>query len=53
LEIRIGVSASDATFENGDWFGVPEVESARLCAAAQLDLLDGGDLEPWKLVDWE
>ncbi|CAN5667085.1 hypothetical protein BH10ACT2_BH10ACT2_18280 [soil metagenome] len=34
LEIRIGVSAGDATFENGDWFGAPVVESARLCAAA-------------------
>ena len=37
LQIRIGVSAGDATFENGDWFGVPVVESARLCAAAQAD----------------
>ena len=35
LAIRIGVSAGDATLENGDWFGVPVVESARLCAAAQ------------------
>jgi len=34
LAIRIGISAGDATFENGDWFGVPVVESARLCAAA-------------------
>lgn len=34
LAIRIGVSAGDATFENGDWFGVPVVESSRLCAAA-------------------
>jgi class 3 adenylate cyclase len=35
LAIRIGISAGDATFENGDWFGVPVVESARLCAAAE------------------
>lgn len=35
LAIRIGISAGDATFENGDWFGVPVVEGARLCAAAQ------------------
>ncbi|MCE9623471.1 MAG: AAA family ATPase [Actinomycetia bacterium] len=35
LAIRIGISAGDATLENGDWFGVPVVESARLCAAAQ------------------
>ena len=35
LAIRVGISAGDATFENGDWFGVPVVEGARLCAAAQ------------------
>ncbi len=34
LEIRIGISAGDATFENGDWFGVPVIESSRLCGAA-------------------
>ncbi|MBI4883062.1 MAG: AAA family ATPase [Actinobacteria bacterium] len=35
LAIRVGISAGDATFENGDWFGVPVVESSRLCAAAE------------------
>ena len=35
LAIRVGISAGDATFENGDWFGVPVVEGARLCAVAQ------------------
>ncbi|MGZ4712127.1 MAG: ATP-binding protein [Acidimicrobiia bacterium] len=35
LEMRIGISAGDATFEDGDWFGTPVVEAARLCAAAE------------------
>lgn len=35
LLMRIGVSAGDATFEDGDWFGTPVVEAARLCAGAQ------------------
>ena len=34
LEMRVGLSAGDATFENGDWFGAPVVEAARLCEAA-------------------
>lgn len=32
--IRIGISAGDATYEDGDWFGTPVVEASRLCAAA-------------------
>ncbi len=40
VAIRVGVAAGDATFENGDWFGVPVVTAARLCAAAP----DGGVL---------
>jgi class 3 adenylate cyclase/tetratricopeptide (TPR) repeat protein len=32
--VRVGVSGGDATFEDGDWFGVPVVEAARLCALA-------------------
>lgn len=35
LEMRIGISAGDATFEDGDWFGTPVVEAARLCSAAE------------------
>ena len=35
IAIRVGISAGDATFENGDWFGVPVVEGSRLCAAAE------------------
>jgi hypothetical protein len=34
LSIRIGVSAGEATRENGDLYGPPVVEAARLCAAA-------------------
>ncbi len=35
LSMRVGVSAGDATFEDGDWFGTPVVEASRLCAAAE------------------
>jgi class 3 adenylate cyclase/tetratricopeptide (TPR) repeat protein len=34
LAIRVGVSVGEATTEDGDWFGVPVVEAARLCSAA-------------------
>jgi class 3 adenylate cyclase len=34
LEMRVGASVGDATFEDGDWFGTPVVEASRLCAAA-------------------
>ena len=34
LEMRVGISVGDATFEDGDWFGTPVVEASRLCAAA-------------------
>jgi class 3 adenylate cyclase len=39
LRVRIGVSAGEATEEDGDYFGGPVVEAARLCAAA-----DGGHI---------
>ncbi len=35
IEMRVGVSAGDATFEDGDYFGTPVVEASRLCAAAK------------------
>jgi class 3 adenylate cyclase len=35
FEVRIGLSAGDVTPENGDCFGTPVVEAARLCAAAR------------------
>ena len=34
VAVRVGISAGDATREDGDWYGVPVVEGARLCAAA-------------------
>jgi class 3 adenylate cyclase len=34
LGVRIGVSLGEATAEDGDYFGEPVVESARLCARA-------------------
>ncbi|MBL8777369.1 MAG: AAA family ATPase [Acidimicrobiales bacterium] len=35
IAIRIGISAGDASQEDGDWFGAPVVESARLCSVAE------------------
>jgi class 3 adenylate cyclase/ubiquinone/menaquinone biosynthesis C-methylase UbiE len=32
--IRIGVATGEATEDQGDWFGTPVVEAARLCALA-------------------
>ena len=37
LSVRVGVSAGEATEDDGDYFGDPVVEAARLCALA-----DGG-----------
>ncbi|MGH8973221.1 MAG: ATP-binding protein [Acidimicrobiia bacterium] len=37
LAVRVGVSAGEATEEEGDWFGTPVIEAARLCGRA-----DGG-----------
>ena len=34
LAVRVGVSAGEVTAENGDVFGTPVVEAARLCGAA-------------------
>ncbi len=34
LAIRVGISAGEVTAENGDWFGTPVVEAARLCGLA-------------------
>lgn len=33
--VRVGVSTGEATNEEGDWFGAPVIEAARLCAEAQ------------------
>jgi class 3 adenylate cyclase/tetratricopeptide (TPR) repeat protein len=37
LHVRIGVGTGDATVENGDYFGMPSVEAARLCDHASSD----------------
>jgi class 3 adenylate cyclase/CheY-like chemotaxis protein len=37
LQIRIGVSAGEATLDEGDYFGVPVIEASRLCGAARAD----------------
>jgi class 3 adenylate cyclase len=39
MSIRVGVAAGEAEFEEGDYFGLPVVEAARLCARAE-----GGDI---------
>ena len=45
LGVRIGISTGEATEEDGDYFGDPVVEAARLCAAA-----DGGQILAAELV---
>lgn len=35
LSLRVGISAGDASFDDGDWYGTPVVEAARLCAVAE------------------
>src|SRR5436189_202455 len=37
LHVRIGLGAGEATVEEGDYFGMPIVEAARLCAQAPTD----------------
>ena len=37
LHLRIGVSAGEATVEEGDYFGMPSIEAARLCDKAGTD----------------
>lgn len=34
-ELRVGMAAGEAVHEEGDWFGPPVIEAARLCADAQ------------------
>ena len=38
-EVRVGISCGEATAEDGDWYGPPVIEAARLCAEA-----DGGQV---------
>ena len=35
LRIRVGASIGEATHDDGDWFGPPVIEAARLCAVAE------------------
>jgi class 3 adenylate cyclase/tetratricopeptide (TPR) repeat protein len=35
LEVRVGLSAGDVAVEEGDCFGTPVIEAARLCTAAR------------------
>jgi class 3 adenylate cyclase len=37
LHIRIGVGAGESTVKDGDYFGMPSIEAARLCAQAPAD----------------
>jgi class 3 adenylate cyclase len=45
LRVRIGLSSGDVTTEDGDFFGEPVVEAARLCALA-----DGGQIVTTEVV---
>jgi len=45
LLVRIGISCGDADVEEGDYFGVPVVEAARLCGTA-----GGGEVLATELV---
>lgn len=37
LHVRIGMSAGEATVKDGDYFGMPSIEAARLCDKAPSD----------------
>ena len=45
LGVRVGVSSGDATEDDGDFFGEPVVEAARLCAEAE-----GGQIVTTEMV---
>ena len=44
LAVRIGISAGEAVLEDGDYFGEPVVEAARLCATARGGQILAADL---------
>jgi class 3 adenylate cyclase len=44
LAMRVGISAGEVTWEDGDCFGVPVIEASRLCAAAEGDQILCSDL---------
>jgi class 3 adenylate cyclase len=35
VRLYVGISAGEAAEDDGDWFGTPAIEAARLCAAAK------------------
>jgi class 3 adenylate cyclase len=37
LHIRVGLGAGESTVKDGDYFGMPSIEAARLCAQARSD----------------
>jgi class 3 adenylate cyclase len=37
LHVRIGLGAGESTVKDGDYFGMPSIEAARLCAQAAAD----------------
>ena len=37
LHVRIGLGAGESTVKDGDYFGIPSIEAARLCAQAPSD----------------
>jgi class 3 adenylate cyclase len=37
LQVRIGVGAGESTVQDGDYFGMPSIEAARLCDQAPSD----------------
>jgi class 3 adenylate cyclase/tetratricopeptide (TPR) repeat protein len=44
LQMRVGMSAGDVVFEDGDCHGTPVVEAARLCGAARAARILAADL---------
>jgi len=44
LAMRVGVSVGDVTWEGADCFGIPVIEAARLCAAAEGGQILAADL---------
>jgi class 3 adenylate cyclase/tetratricopeptide (TPR) repeat protein len=47
LEVRIGLSAGDVAIEEGDCFGTPVIEAARLCAAAEARQILASEMVRW------
>jgi class 3 adenylate cyclase len=37
LHVRVGLAAGESTVKDGDYFGMPSIEAARLCAEAPAD----------------